>query len=289
MQWKDVDPSTDITFEIGSGGRVSMNLRGTPVTKNWLICTPAFVTCFPKLNAPLPYGAATSVNTDPDGSGAPGQLPISTIAEGSVDQVRRMTLEIDLTERQITNDGVLFRRWMDAFDDRLLEFMHKNQHILGKVGMSREALGAMQKRQFRPRVSKRTGEPYPDSMMVRCKAYAIKGSRRNTQVRPNVFPVFLTDGSTYMANSKPDTDAPAPLSFGDRVALTIRLDGPYCSAGNCFGITWTVTSARSYGQAESAGWGSAEDFNVDSDNLMNELNNLKDMYDPAEPQMLPPP
>lgn len=280
MQWQQIDPSTDVSFELSENGRIETLIRGSPVVHPWLICTPKFTTSFPKLAVPPPFQAVMSVNHDSDGSGAPGQLPIYTLHEAFVDQVRRLTIEIDLTERNISNEGVLFRRWMDAFDDKLRAFVHANQRLLGKSNMSKDAIGALQKRAFRSRVSKK-GDTYPDSMMVRCKAYAVKGTKRCSHARPNTIPVFLANGDTRMANAQPDIQSTEGLgvSFGDSVAVTLRLDGAYAQAGIGFGNTWTLTSIRVYEPPADGGMGG---WNAQDATTIEQLLNL---YDPTMPTM----
>ena len=224
VSWTDIAPEQDVGFEVpGSGTHIQAFLNGKPMYGT-MIFTPPFVTSFPKLSSDI---------EDPKAE--------------KIEVVKRATLSVDLTMKGAGSLQKDFRDWMDAVDDRLLDFMMKpeNVRIFGKPGLSREAMKALQKRQFRPRISSKTGKQYEDSMSCHCKAFWTQGMRHNMTYGRNTVPVRMPDGEIVEANQAYETQNPVP--YGSNVAVCLRYDGPYCSPNQYFGNSWSLVSVRNYG------------------------------------------
>ena len=230
VPWTDVAPETDVGFEVpGTGTHITASLCGKPMCGT-MIYTPPFVTSFPKLSSDI---------EDPK--------------HENLEVVKRATLSVDLTMKGAGSLQKDFRDWMDAVDDKLLDFMMKpeNVRLFGKPGLSREAMKALQKRQFRTRISSKTGKQYEDSMSCHCKAFWTQGMRHNQTFGRNTVPVFMSDdGSVVQANEAYET--PNPVPYGSTVAVCLRYDGPYCSPSQYFGNSWSLISVRYYGSSAVA-------------------------------------
>lgn len=221
-RWDEVDPRL-VTFEADAGStNIRMRYDGVPVNA-WHLYTPTFVTNFPKLNVAVEAGVTPEA-------------------------AKRLTVDMDLSLKNAGDIQHRFRAWMDALDDRLLDFIHSNQRLVGKAGQPASYLRNMQKRQFRERVSSKTGRQYPDSMVVRAKVFA--GFGRNSVAPPmrNNLPVIVASrpGESFYTNTGDESGD--IVMYGDVVAACLRFDGAYCSPGQYFGMAFTLLSVKTYGQ-----------------------------------------
>lgn len=224
--WTSIDPVSDISFVAEPGNcTIRMLYKGEQCDRMY-IYTPPFVTCFPKLNV------------SSDGVTRPEDL-------------KRLSIELDLSMKGAGETQAQFRAWMDAMDDRLAQFVHANQRLVGKAGLPMAAVKHMQKRQFRERVSTKTGKQYADSMSLRAKAVNFCGTKTNRSHTRNTLPVVLDgfEGATRVVYCNDGSDAAdGCVQYNDMVSACIRSDGPYCNPGQYFGLGWTLISLRNYGQ-----------------------------------------
>ena len=137
--------------------------------------------------------------------------------------------EIDLSMKGANASQFEFKRWMDLFDDVLLNWVHQNQRFVGKSSESKEAIKAMQKRAFRKRVSLKTGQEYPDSWTIRCPKFNSDGTFNQIQI-------FNSAGGLY----------DQPVKFNDVLQASIRYDGIFVRPG-MFGHSWTLISIKNFG------------------------------------------
>ena len=199
------DPASLVSF-IADGGSIN-----TSFSKPLQIVSPPMITCFPKLGGIVP-------STEPDATYATGTEPRPP--------------EIDITMKGAEDAQNMFKDWMDKLDDHLLHFVHQNQQILGKKGLSIDAVKTLQKRGFRPRVSMRTGKSYPEAMSCR-----FKGKNEPLQVLdPNLVPI------------PPETHAGAAV-YNDIIRVFLRYGGGYSRAG-IFGNLWDLLAVQILGHAQ---------------------------------------
>lgn len=177
------------------------------------IFTPPLVTNFPKLG--------------PDSVPSWG---------GKIDSQEVNKQELDLSMKGASPPQLQFRKWMETFDDILLNYMMTNQRFLGKSGESKEAIKMMQKRAFRKRVSMKTGQEYPDSWTIRCPKYSNDTSF-------NYVPIYDANGDMVpwtADNSK------TIVKFNDVLQASIRYDGIFIRPG-MFGHSWTLMAIKNFG------------------------------------------
>jgi hypothetical protein len=181
------------------------------------IFTPPFCTNFPHLTVDLSILAKQGVTTE---------------------QIRKLTKYIDLCMLGAGNMQKQFRVWMDTFDDLLLDFVHSNQRLIGKFAMTKDALRAIQRRMFRPRVSQKTGRQYEDSCIVKCKSFGFRGKPSVSTAIENMVPCFDKD------NQRID---PTTIEFHHVVSASLRYDGCYANSALGFGNMWTLLALKDYG------------------------------------------
>ena len=144
--------------------------------------------------------------------------------------IDRKYLEVDITMKGATNDQEQFKRLLDDVDDSLLEFVFNNQGVIGKAGCTRDQLGVLQKRSFRPRMNMKTGKAYADGMTCRYRLPA--------GAPPEDIPVFDEDGNVYTGE----------LEFNDIISVVLRYDGCYCRAHSWFGNVWSLVAVKFLGK-----------------------------------------
>jgi hypothetical protein len=169
------------------------------------VSTPPFVTSFPTLSQ-------EQMNS--------GQFPTKTP-------------QIDINMKGAGEEQEKFKEWMDKLDDMLLQHIYQNQSHIGKMNLTKEQIGMMQKRGFRSRVSNRTGKSYPEAMTVRYKASAF-GSE---------------DVLVWDLEGNPCT---RELQMNDIVALMIRYEGCYVKPGQYFGNSWSLMGVLLMASSEKA-------------------------------------
>ena len=209
-------------FEGATPGIRVVNIKtGLPMKLH--IFTPPFCTTFPHLTV---------------------DASLLTAPGSTYEQARRQTKYLDLS---MFGAGLVqkeFRIWMDSLDDLLLKFVFENQRLVGKAGETIEAIKALQRRMFNPRVSAKTGRKYEDSMLARCKAFAFRSGRPNLQTATeNMIPIY---------NESNERMAPTDLGFHDMVVVSLRYDGCYAKAGLGFGNQWVLLAVKSYGHVLDA-------------------------------------
>ena len=200
----DVDPCTLVTYRIDQGHIQADFLRPFSIT------TPGMVTCFPKLTPEL----AVPGYEDP-GIGPP-RPP-----------------EIDLTLKGAQAPQHEFKAFMDRLDDKLLDFVCDNQTVLGKTGLNRTQVEMMMKRQFRPRVSIKTGKQYPDALTCR---YKMKDA-----------PIQVVDTECKVIDLAAN---PTAVAYNDVVRVAMRYNSPYICGGS-FGNSWEMLCTQVVGHAEN--------------------------------------
>lgn len=221
--WQFINPDK-ICFQADPGTtNIRMYYCDKPAN-TFYIHTPTFITSFPRTHVPMD--------------------PLRPTA----------TIDIDLNMKGAGDTQEAFKAWVDAIDDRYLGFMHQNQRILGKAGLSVEGVKALQKRQFRERISIKTGKKWPDAMVCHAKGFTNTGNKSTGKImcRQGMSVIDHRTQKVFMVNmhDEPTDDDNAILS-NDVVAVVLRFDGPYVSPGQYFGIGWTMVGAKTYGQAYS--------------------------------------
>ena len=184
------------------------------------IFTPPFCTNFPHLTVDL------SMLSN----------PLTTI-----DQIKKQTKYLDLSLLGAGYIQRVFRKWMDDFDDLLLDFIFNNQRLIGKANESKEILKTLQRRSFRARVCAKTGRRYEDSCIFKCKAFAFRGKPTIASAIENMIPCFDKDNVSL---------SPTDINFRDMVAVSIRYDGCYARPGIGFGNMWCLLAVKDYGQMQ---------------------------------------
>ena len=199
------DPETLVTF-VADGGSIQMQFA-----KPLQIVSPPMITCFPKLGGIVP-------SNEPDATYAQGSDPHPP--------------KIDITLKGAELPQNQFKEWMDKLDDVLLHFVYQNQNILGKRGLSLDAVRTLQKRAFRPCVSMHTGKSYPDAMSCR-----FKGKNEPLQVLDqNLVPI------------NPEAHAGA-AAYNDIICVFLRYGGGYACA-SIFGNSWDLLAVQILGHAQ---------------------------------------
>lgn len=143
--------------------------------------------------------------------------------------------EIDITMRGAGELQEKFKSFMDKLDNHLLNFMQKNQALLGKAGLTKEGLASLQRPLFKTRISAKTGKQYPDAMVLRFKG------RDGTPLI-----VVGTDGQPIEIKE----DGSSAICFNSIVRVSLRFSGSYCKAG-FFGNSFELTGVQLLGQAPS--------------------------------------
>ena len=195
------DPKTLVSFHLDQGHVTANFLRPLCVT------SPGMVTCFPKLvpEAHQAYEGGTSERPP----------------------------ELDLTMKGAGPEQVQFKAFMDALDDALLEFVFNHQSVVGKSGLTRSQIEMMMKRQFRPRVSIKTGKQYPDALTCR---YKMKDA-----------PMQVVDAECKQVDLAAN---PTAVAYNDVVRVAMRYNGPYIRGGS-FGNSWEMLCAQVVGHTEN--------------------------------------
>ena len=195
------DPKTLVTFHVDQGHVMANFLRPLCVT------SPGMVTCFPKL-VPEAHQAY---------EGATNERPP----------------ELDLTMKGAGPEQLQFKAFMDGLDDALLEFVFNHQTVVGKANLTRAQIEMMMKRQFRPRVSIKTGKQYPDALTCRYKA-------KDT-------PIQVVDSECRVVDLAAN---PTAVTYNDVVRVAMRYNGPYIRGGS-FGNSWEMLCVQVVGHAEN--------------------------------------
>lgn len=177
--------------------------------------TPPFITNFPKLVS----------DVDPE-------------TTDDEKKVKAATLTVDLTMKGAEDVHRRFYEFTRALDDTLLDVVHCNQHMVGKVNLSKEQLVPLQKRIFRERISQSTGRQYDDAFLPRCKAFTKAGPHwcRNS--------VRVFDEENNPTMEYPEN--------GEVVQACVRYDGPFASSAIGFGHTFTLLAVKKLGRPKSA-------------------------------------
>lgn len=209
------DPASMVKYRLDNGHIVADYMRPFNIT------TPPMVTCFPKLVPEISHNSYD----DTSQQGPPNRPP-----------------EIDLTMKGAGPEQNNFKAFMDRLDDALLDFVCANQQVLGKVGLKREHVEMMMKRQFRPRVSVKTGKSYPDAQTCRYKS---KES-----------PLQLVDSS---CNPIDLTANPTAVGYNDIVRVGMRYNGAYVRGGT-FGNSWEMLCVQLCGHADNAPQCEAQEY-----------------------------
>ncbi|MGA9042298.1 MAG: hypothetical protein WB421_17325, partial [Terriglobales bacterium] len=229
LQWQDFSLGPDvIEYELYTPFEGAVpNIRAiNKMSKQPLrmhIFTPPFCTNFPHLTVD------SSLITNPD---------------TTVDLMKRQGKYLDLSMFGAGMIQAEFRAWMDKFDDSLLVFMYENQRLLGKMNQSCDAIKALQRRMFCPRISSKTGKRYEDSMLAKCKAFAFRSGRPViATATENIIPVV--DENDKRIN-------PTDIQFHDMVVCSLRYDGCYAKTGLGFGHQWVLLGVKCYGKVLEA-------------------------------------
>ena len=169
------------------------------------------ITCFPKLGGITP-------SSEPDPTYAQGSDPCPP--------------EIDITLKGAELPQNQFKEWMDKLDDVLLHFIYQNQNILGKKGLSLDAVRTLQKCVFRLHVSMCTGKSYPDAMSC-----CFKGKNEPLQVLDhNLVPINLEVHS-------------GAAVYNNIICVFLRYGGGYTCA-SIFGNSWDLLAVQILGHAQ---------------------------------------
>jgi hypothetical protein len=197
---------------------IKYNLKGTTITCSLLpakgstftvrLCTPAFITRFPRLVVDYPE------TDDPK-------------------EYKKLTFSVDLTMQGASTLQHEFKALLDFMDDSLLDFIVDNQHLLGEAGKSREKIEGMQNKLFRTRVSPKSGRQFDDSFQPRAKAFTKHGKNwyKNSVAQ------FDIEGNPTHEEIEP----------GQVVQTFIRYDGVYCNAAIGFGHSFTLLAVKNLG------------------------------------------
>ena len=166
------------------------------------------VTCFPKL---LPDAEANDTNN---------AYPTKSS-------------EVDITMKGAQSPQVSFRQFIDAVDEHLIDFMMDNQALIGKKNLTRPQLETIMKRQFKQRVSVRTGRQYADAMTCRYKG-------------PIGTYVQVVDNNLTLIDLTQD---PGYVGYNDIIRVALRYNGAYARAGY-FGNSWELVMIQKVGHVQ---------------------------------------
>ena len=207
--WKDILPE-NIWYKVKGTTITCSLLPAVGAGSSFMVrmCTPTFITRFPRLAVDYPE------TDDPK-------------------EFKKLTLSVDLTMQGAGPVQHEFKALLDLLDSTLLDFVVENQHLLGKVDEKPEKLQGLQNRLFRTRVSPKSGRQFDDSFQPRCKAFTKFGKSwcKNTVAQ-------------FDAEGNPTTEDIVP---GQIIQTYIRYDGMYCNAAIGFGHSFTLLAVKNLG------------------------------------------